>query len=377
MIQKAANELICMENKAQWDIVLKIGSNVIAGADGLPDLALLESLVSDVARYRRQGTGIILVSSGAVASGRSFFSFPKKPDPVAGRQVLASLGQIKLMGIYAELFAKEGLFCAQVLVTKEDFRDRIHYLNIRNCLQALLANGIVPVVNENDVVSVTELMFTDNDELAGLVAAMMDVDALFVLTNVDGVLDAPPGTPGSKPIPVIGLNDTGFGQFVTAGKSGYGRGGMLTKCAHAKKTASLGIATVIANGKKPGILQKLMESAPGGEGTYFLPRKKASGIKKWLAHTGGSEKGQVCINQGAAARLLSDQASSLLPVGLVQVDGDFKKGDIVRILGQDGKNLGLGIAKYGAAKARELMGLPNQPPLFHYDHLFVFQEALS
>jgi len=173
-------------------IVIKIGSNVLTREDGLPDLERISHLVAQISEIKKQGKEVILVSSGAVASGRSLLSVSDKFDAVATRQLFASIGQVKLINTYSELFQKHNLVCAQVLVTKEDFRDRLHYLNMQNCFSILLQHNVVPVVNENDVISVTELMFTDNDELAGLIASMLKADALIILSNVDGIYNGDP-----------------------------------------------------------------------------------------------------------------------------------------------------------------------------------------
>src|SRR6195952_4461661 len=210
-------------------IIIKIGSNVFTKENGLPDLERIEHLVGQIAAIKKQGKEVILVSSGAVASGRSLITISEKYDAIAARQLLASIGQVKLINTYSNLFERFNILCSQVLVTKEDFRDRMHYLNMKNCLEILLQHQVVPVVNENDVVSVTELMFTDNDELAGLIASMLNAQALIVLTNVDGIYDGDPKLPGSKVIEEVDEATPDFSSFVTSGKSQFGRGGMITK----------------------------------------------------------------------------------------------------------------------------------------------------
>src|SRR5471030_1166804 len=210
-------------------IIIKIGSNVFTQKDGLPDLKRISHLVKQIAAIKKQGKEVILVSSGAVASGRSLINVSEKYDAIAARQLLASIGQVKLINTYAHLFEQFGILCSQVLVTKEDFRDRMHYLNMKNCLDLLLQHQVIPVVNENDVVSVTELMFTDNDELAGLIASMLNAQALIVLTNVDGIYNGDPKAPGSAVIEEVAGSLVNFAEFVSSGKSQFGRGGMITK----------------------------------------------------------------------------------------------------------------------------------------------------
>lgn len=350
-------------------IILKIGSNVLTQPDGLPDEARMAHLVEQVATLKKQGKEVILVSSGAVASGRSLVKISEKADAVTSRQLLAAVGQVKLINTYARLLSQHNLLCAQVLVTKEDFRDRVHYLNMKNCFGALLEKNIIPIVNENDVISVTELMFTDNDELAGLIASMLNADALLILSNVNGIYNGNPQDPNAEVIREISPATTSFASFVTTQRSQFGRGGMVTKCHMAQKVAQLGIAVHIANGKTENILLQLLNETV--ENTRFVPSKTASGKKKWLAHAEGAAKGGVQINPGAKAALTSAKATSLLPVGIIQITGDFQKGDIIKLIDENEKPVGQGIAEYGADKARERLGQKNQKPLVHYDYLFL------
>ncbi|TPG62362.1 glutamate 5-kinase [Hymenobacter nivis] len=356
-------------------LVVKIGSNVLTQPNGLPDLDRLTELVAQVAALHAKGLEVIVVSSGAVAAGRSLLTLPPKTDAVRSRQVLAALGQVKLLGLYAERLATHGLLGAQVLVTKEDFRDRQHYQNMQNCFLELLQQHVVPIVNENDVVAVTELMFTDNDELAGLIAAQLNADALIILSNVDGIFDGDPAAPGSQVIREIAPGATGFADFVTTQRSQFGRGGMLTKCHMAHKVAKLGISVHIANGKTAGILPAVL--AETAVNTWFRPGKTASGRKKWLAHAQAAAQAVVRVNAGARAALTAaGHASSLLPVGVVAVEGTFQKGDIVRLTDDaTGQPFALGIAEYGSEKALEWLGQQHQRALVHYDYLFLNPDA--
>ncbi|MDO9551817.1 glutamate 5-kinase, partial [Rhodonellum sp.] len=251
-------------------MVIKIGSNVLTKEDGKPDLARMASLVKQVSFLRENGKKVILVSSGAVAFGRKEITLPEKIDPILKKQIWASAGQIELINTYKILFRELGITISQILVTKEDFRDRKHYLNMKNCLLGLLSQDIVPIVNENDTVAITELMFTDNDELASLTAAMVNADTLILLTNVDGVFDGPPSDPTSKLIPHIGTKMPDLDHVISPIKSSFGRGGMLTKLSMAKKSADLGIQVLIANGKKENILRDFHEKSITC--TYFEPK---------------------------------------------------------------------------------------------------------
>lgn len=355
--------------KSKLVITLKVGSNVITNSQGLPDEQVIADISGQIKGLRAQGHRVILVTSGAVAAGRSIYQFPKKTDTVVQRQVLASLGQVKLISLYKEAFERAGILCAQVLVTKEDFKSRHHYLNMQNCLSALLSHDIVPILNENDVVSITELMFTDNDELAGLVSAMMNTDLLIILTNVDGVFDGDPAQAGTKVIHEYDPKIIRLQEIATGKKSGFGRGGILTKCQTSEKIAGIGIPVHIANGKAENVVLRIL----GGEqiGTRFPPKRLASSFKKYMAHAYEEAKGKIVVNEGAKKVLLSDKAHSLLPVGITQVMGKFKKGDLIKILDENEREIGLGLARYGYKKAREVLGQKNQKPVIHYDHLYL------
>lgn len=350
-------------------ITLKVGSNVITNDQGLPDQRVISEISRQIKGLRERGYGVILVTSGAVAAGRSIYQFPKKTDTVVQRQVLASLGQVKLITLYKEAFDKEGLLGAQVLVTKEDFKSRHHYLNMQNCLTALISHDIVPIINENDVVSITELMFTDNDELAGLVSAMMNTSLLVILTNVDGVYDGDPSVPGTKIIHTYDPKIIRLQEIATGKKSGFGRGGILTKCQTSEKIAGIGIPVHIANGKVENVVLRILD----GEqlGTRFPARRLASSFKKYMAHAYEEAKGKVVVNEGAKNVLLSEKAHSLLPVGVTRIIGKFKKGDLIKIVDENEKEIGLGLARYGYKAAKEVVGQKNQKPLIHYDHLYL------
>ncbi len=350
-------------------IIVKIGSNVFTKKDGLPDFERIGHLVEQIALIKKQGTEVILVSSGAVSSGRSLITVSEKHDAVATRQLLASIGQVKLINTYAQFFEKCDILCSQVLVTKEDFRDRMHYLNMKNCLEILLQHQVIPIINENDVVSVTELMFTDNDELAGLVASMLNAQALIVLTNVDGIYTGDPADRDSKVIEEITDKTIDFSSFVSSGRSQFGRGGMITKSTMAQKIAQLGIAVHIANGTRDNILTDVLENK--AVHTIFLPNKTASGKKRWIAHSEHNATGTVQVNEGAKTALMSGKASSLLPVGIIKIISGFAKGEIIKLLDDKNKQIGLGIAEYGADKALEWIGQKNKKPLVHYDYLYI------
>ena len=259
-----------MDSNQSHRIVVKVGTNALTDQYGELDLTVMEQLVSQIVQLREKGFEVILVSSGAVGAGKSILSLSNTKDEVISRQVYSSVGQVKLMGIYAELFGKQGVICAQVLATKEDFTGLEHYKNMKNCFSGLLNDHVLPIVNENDVVSLTELMFTDNDELAGLTAFMIGAEKLFLLTNVDGIYNGSPGEKGAKVISQIAYEDNQYEKYLSERKSSDGRGGMQSKYDIAKKAAEKGITTYIGNGKNSSILQQMLEQHFSG--TVFIPK---------------------------------------------------------------------------------------------------------
>lgn len=238
-------------------LVIKVGTNILTRPDGRLDVTNISHLVDQIAELKRAGVSLVLVSSGAVGAGRELLNMPGESDEVARRQVLSAIGQVRLMELYRQLFAGHGLHCAQVLATKGDFRDDLHADNMLNCFRALLQDNIVPVVNENDVVAVTELMFTDNDELAGLVARMLGVDALVILSSVDGLFNGPPADPESELIRRVDPEDESVMAFVQSEKTSFGRGGMATKLRIATETARAGITVLLGNGRRQDVLLQL------------------------------------------------------------------------------------------------------------------------
>ena len=313
-------------------IVVKVGSNVLARKDGRLDHTRMSALVDQIVTLRNKGYELILVTSGAVACGRSMVETGGKLDSVQQRQLFSAVGQVRLINIYYNLFRDYGISIGQVLTMKDSFSTRKEYLNQRNCMEVMLANGVIPVVNENDTISVTELMFTDNDELSGLVASMMDAEALVILSNIDGIFDGAPSDPSSKVIRFV-QPDADLSSYIQSGKSSFGRGGMLTKTSIAQKVAQEGIKVMIANGKRDNILVDLFEDPKGTVHTEFVPSaQEVSSVKKWIAHSDGFAKGTVTVNRDAVSALLGNDAASLLLVGVTSVDGEFEEGDIIRIL---------------------------------------------
>ncbi|MDX1461238.1 MAG: glutamate 5-kinase [Xanthomonadales bacterium] len=352
-------------HKTMHRIVVKIGSHVLCEKDGALNEAVLADLVGQLAALRELGIEVLLVSSGAVAAGQGVALNREPTDPVTRRQVLSAAGQVRLMQRYQALFRTHGLDVAQVLACKSDFQTRAHYLNMRQCIEGLLQAGLVPVINENDVVSITELMFTDNDELAGLVAGMVDADLLCLLSSVDGVLDAQ-----GRTITHWDEAQHAAEDVVRRPRDSMGRGGMHGKIATARRAASLGTNVVIAHGQREGVLASVLSGEPVG--TRFEAQKPASPVRRWVASAQGHAAGAVHVNQGAADALQDpDRLASLLPVGIERLEGDFEAGDVIRIVGPDGAALGCGRAQYGRADAEPVLGQQGHKPLVHYDYLYL------
>jgi glutamate 5-kinase len=332
---------------------------------------VLSSLVRQIGALNNDGWQVLLVTSGAVAAGNSLAGERVQgiSDPVARKQVMAATGQVQLMQTYRELFQREGLPVAQILTSKSDFQTRRHYLNMRGCIEALLTAGIVPIVNENDVVAVTELMFTDNDELAGLLAGIVNADLLCLLSAVPGVYDGDPDDPSTQYIECWDDRQHQIEDIVSRGTSSLGRGGMHSKLAIARKVAKLGTEVVIADGADPEIMDRILAKSAG---TRFPALGDASPTKRWLASADDYAAGSVTVNAGAESALNdSNRLASLLPVGIEAVEGRFNRGDVIQIINPTGRVLGCGRARYDHREAERLMGQRGQKPLIHYDYLYL------
>ena len=258
-------------------IAVKIGSNVLARKDGTLDVTRMSALVDQVAELRKVGVEVILISSGAVASGRSEIKPSKKLDSVEQRQLFSAVGQAKLINRYYELFREHGIPVGQVLTTKESFGTRRHYLNQRNCMMVMLENGVIPIVNENDTISVTELMFTDNDELSGMIASMMDMQALIILSNIDGIYNGSPSNPGTQVIREVEQGKD-LSDYIQTEKSGFGRGGMLTKTTIARKVADEALPSLYQRQERP--YSGRFAATSGRDGLYTLYSGRRRSIQR-------------------------------------------------------------------------------------------------
>ncbi len=355
-------------------ITIKVGSNVITRKDGSLNEGRILRIVEDIAVLYRQGVEVLLITSGAVAAGRESVVPSRKTNIVAARQVWAAIGQVKLMSSYQFLFGKYGIQAGQLLATKDSFRDRRNYLNMKNCISAMLENRVLPIVNENDAISINELMFTDNDELSGLISSMMDCQSLIILSNVDGIYSGSPSDDTSELIRYVDPGAESIEKYISSDKSGFGRGGMLTKYSISRKIAAEGIDVFIANGLRDSIIADIVGGKDVPYTRFIAGELKETGVKRWLYHSDTFAKGSVVINSGARAALMGEKATSLLMIGITKINGFFRKGDIVRIIDEDGNYLGLGQARYDSDKAEENLGIKLKKPFIHYDFLFIYEK---
>ncbi|HIE16952.1 MAG TPA: glutamate 5-kinase [Dehalococcoidia bacterium] len=330
-------------------LVAKFGTNLLTGGSRQLNLGIMSSLVEQVADLHRQGQEIIIVSSGAVAAGRQKLGITKERRDIPFKQVLASVGQSQLMNIYEQLFSKHNIVVAQALLTKADLIDRAGYLNARNTLLALLDLGVVCIVNENDVVATDELgelIFGDNDNLSAMVANLVDADLLVLLTDIEGLYTSDPQrNPEAKLIPRVEKIDAEIERLAANTSSPSGVGGMITKLEAAKLATASGVTVVIADGRKPDILKHIVQQE--NIGTVFPPRTtKLESKKRWLL-SGLASRGKLTIDHGAV-QALKKQNRSLLPAGVVDVSGEFQRGDVVEIFDSSGNHIGCGIPNYSA-----------------------------
>ena len=345
-------------------IVVKAGTNVLAGdnSSGGPDLAVMSDLAEQISRLSAAGAQVVLVTSGAIAAGRQALAekiaLPAVPD-IPTRQVLAALGQSRLMSVYADLFAQRGVAVSQVLLTIKDMAQRQSYLNIRNTLLSLIDLGVVPIVNENDVVADDEIgeVFGDNDRLSSLIATLIDADLLVILSDVDGLYTADPKLdPTATRIQAVDYVDDRVTAMAGEHRNAWARGGMPTKLDAARLVTTSGIAMSICRGRDPKVVLK----AAAGEavGTFFRPASsKPEARKRWmLSRVGDSDWGQVVVDDGAVSALRRNGVS-LLPAGVRSIVGSFERGDIIYVSDAHGRRVACGIANYPASDVAKIQGL--------------------
>lgn len=336
-------------------IVIKVGSALIAPeAKGCSTRYLL-AIAHFISECRARGTEVVLVSSGSVAAGRAAIAFSHHPLPINIKQAMAAVGQTRMMAAWSHLF---DFSCAQVLLTHDDLKDRRRYLNIDNTLRTLLANQVLPIINENDTVATAELKVGDNDNLAAMVAIVVDADALLICSDIDGLYTANPRTtPDATLIPLV--SEITDAIYAMAGGSHHhiGTGGMVTKIQAADKATRQGVDTLIINGLNSAGFETLLSGQPTGT-LFRRQQERLSAKKHWLLHH-LKQQGTVRVDQGACTALLQ-KGASLLAKGICGLDGDFEKGDAIMIADQNGRLLAKGVSQYGSHELQRIAGVHSQ-----------------
>ena len=338
-------------------IVAKFGTSLLTGGSDHLNQDIMSNLVAQVARLHQQGLELLIVSSGAIAAGRHKLGLTKKIRGIPFKQVLASAGQSRLMNIYEQLFGQHDIAVAQALLTKADLSDRAGYLNARNTLLALLELKVVSIVNENDVVALDEIeeaKFGDNDSLSAMVANLIDADLLVLLTDTAGLYTADPSrNPDARLISQVDKIDSEIERLAVNTASELGTGGMTTKLEAARLATASGVTVIIADGRQPDTIVKL--AAGETIGTRFSPAtSKLESRKRWML-SGLSTKGKLVVDSGAALAL-NKQNRSLLPAGIKQIEGEFRRGDIVNIYDPEDTQIGCGITNYSSADINAMKG---------------------
>ncbi len=337
--------------------VVKIGSALLTtDGEGLSSETLM-SWITQIATRRHQGHQVVLVSSGAVAQGMARMGWRQRPRALHELQAAAAIGQMGLIRAYEDGFAQQGLHTAQILLTRDDLANRARYLNARSTLRTLLSLGVIPVVNENDTVATDELRFGDNDTLAALVANLIEAELLILLTDQDGLFEADPrDNPAARLINSTRIDDSRLDAAAGDSRSGLGRGGMLTKVRAARLAARSGCATVIAPGRRAGVLDAIHQGADIG--TLLRPVQGPQAARKqWLAGQ-LQPRGRLLLDEGAA-RALRERGRSLLAVGVRAVEGQFSRGDPVACVDAGGTEIARGLINYDALETRRLLGQPS------------------
>lgn len=361
-------------------IVIKVGSSLLTDSGKGLDISLVAEWVEQMAALRSLGTDVLLVSSGSVAEGMYRLGWNNRPQTLHQLQAAASVGQMGLIQTYESYFQTHDLHTAQVLLTHEDLSNRKRYLNARSTLLTLLDLGVIPVINENDVVATDEIRFGDNDTLAALVANLIEADLLVILTDQLGLFERDPtDDPSALMISEIGIKDPKLEKMAGESRSGLGRGGMITKIFAAKLAARSGTPTVIASGRKSEIIVRITKGEP--EGTLLTPDvEPLLARKRWLAGQ-LQVKGTLTLDPGAV-RVLKLSGKSLLPIGVTQVKGQFQRGELVSCVDTDGTEVARGLVNYTAKEAQQikqqpsskiksLLGYVDEPELIHRDNLVI------
>jgi glutamate 5-kinase len=348
MVDPVRQEVIALAHT----IVVKVGTNVLTGADGKLDRERLHALADQVQRLRQTGRKVVLVSSGAIGAGIGQLGLERRPTDLRHLQACAAVGQGLLMRAYEEALAGHGAHTAQILLTAGDFDNRTRYLNVRNTILTLFEWDCLPIINENDTVSVAEIRFGDNDHLAAMVTNLLQAPLLILLTVVDGLYAGAPDS--AAPLATVPRIDASILELAGTGRSPLGTGGMRSKLRAARLATAAGESVLIANGTRPGILDAILAAEPVG--TLFLPHGgTVPAWKRWLGYT-AQPKGRLVVDAGAR-EAVQGKGRSLLPIGVVLVAGTFGKGDVVALCAPDGTEFARGLTNYAAADANRICGL--------------------
>ncbi|MBI2803573.1 MAG: glutamate 5-kinase [Planctomycetes bacterium] len=336
-------------------VVVKIGTNVLTGDDGRLDAQRLQALADQVQRLRQTGRKVALVSSGAIGAGVGRLGLSQRPTDLRQLQACAAIGQNFLMRAYQECFDQHNVHTAQILLTASDFDSRARYLNARNTIVTLFEWGVVPIINENDTVSIAEIKFGDNDHLAAMVTNLLQAPLLILLTVVDGLYRTDPRSdPNAQKIATVDHIDMAVMEMAGASQSSLGTGGMRSKLRAARLATAAGESVIMANGAQPGTLDEIFACAPIG--TLFLPHGNSlPAWKRWVGFT-ARPRGKILVNDGARFAV-HQQGKSLLPVGVIQVQGTFSKGDVVALCDQAGQEFARGLTNYSSDDAGQILGL--------------------
>ena len=361
-------------------VVIKVGTSTLTHSNGQLNLRRIESLVREIADLHNQDIEVLVVSSGAIGVGANRMGYKKIPKTIPEKQALAAIGQGALLHLYEKLFAEYGKTVAQVLITRGDFDERIRYLNATNAFLAILSMKVIPIINENDTVVVEEIKFGDNDTLSALVAGMVDADLLLILSDVDGFFSSDPRVDSHATLisEIEEITEDMEGHSFNRGSS-FSSGGMYTKLKAARMCMAAGIPMVIANSSEPNVIRRVVE----GErlGTLFIPRsERMHARKKWIAF-GSVTQGTVTVDAGAEQALLK-RGKSLLPSGVVQVQGEFERGAIIAVLNQEGVEIARGVVNYSheeivliagkkTSEIEKILGSKDYDEIIHRNNLWV------
>ncbi|MBI3630106.1 MAG: glutamate 5-kinase [Candidatus Rokubacteria bacterium] len=362
-------------------VVVKVGSGLITARDAGLDAARIAALADDLSGVMARGKEVVLVSSGAIVAGMARLGLRERPRSIPEKQAAAAVGQSALMQHYEAAFARHRRPVAQILLTQADVSARARYLNARNTLVTLLGFGVLPIINENDTVAVEEIKFGDNDNLSALVAQLVDADLLVLLTDVDGLYDADPlREPNARKLDMVEAVTPEIERLVWADASRTAVGGMATKLQAAQKAAASGIPMVIASGRDAGALTRLLKGEPVG--TWFAPRgDRLAARKRWIAFA-VPPQGRLLVDAGAR-QALTERGKSLLPSGVIEVEGEFDAGEVVALCGEDdGKEFARGLVNFDARELRKirrartaeiegLLGYKSFDEVIHRDNLVV------